>query len=532
MVGTAVRASGGLGLFLLGMIVMTEGLRSLAGNAMRSVLMRFTRTLLTGAITGALTTAFLQSSSATIVATIGFVSAGLITFTASLGIIFGANVGTTVTGWMVALLGFRLQLGTAILPFIFIGASLKLFAKGKWAHAGYALAGFGLIFVGITTLQAAMAGVTGLISPESLPADTVLGRLQLVGLGIIFTVITQSSSAGVATALTALYAGAISFEQAAALVIGMDMGTTVKAVVASLSGSINAKRTALSHVLYNVWTATLALSLLSTYIWLLNWLTPAWLSEDAELALVMFHTSSNLLGVLTILPVTQRFARLIMRLLPGQGATYTNGLSDELLKQPDLALNAVQGSIQSELLALLWHLRAILGDPEGHRIDLDELEIAMEETSAYLDQIHLTADQDPNWNRLINLVHSLDHLQRLFERCEEEAERATVVNATAELAEERAWVQSAIVEAIHNLPLNRWDKAAHQTGQAARQIHKKVRPYREATLAEVATGSLDVATGTARLGAIRWLRRVSKHLARIHQHLHRAMMAIGAAEEE
>ncbi|WP_035993268.1 Na/Pi cotransporter family protein [Leptolyngbya sp. KIOST-1] len=523
----AIRASGGLGLFLLGMIVMTEGLRSLAGNTMRRVLMRFTRTPLTGAITGALTTALLQSSSATIVATIGFVSAGLITFTASLGIIFGANVGTTVTGWMVALLGFRFQLGTAVLPLIFIGASLKLFAKGKAGHAGYALAGFGLIFVGITTLQAAMAGMTGLIAPERFPADTVAGRLQLVGLGMIFTVITQSSSAGVATALTALYTGAISFEQAAALVIGMDVGTTVKAVVASLSGSINAKRTALSHVLYNLWTATLALSLLSAYIWLWNRLAPGQLFADSELALVMFHTSSNLLGVLTILPVTRWFARLIIWLLPGQGATYTNGLSEELLRQPNLALNAVQGSIHSELLALLWHLRATLGDPQGQRIDLVELDSALEETSTYLDQIHLTADQDPNWPRLINLMHTLDHLQRLLERCEEESDRATVVNATPELADERALVLAAIADTIHAMPLQQWDKAAHQTQAAARLVHKKVRPYREATLAAVANGHLEVATATSRLGAIRWLRRVSKHLARIQQHLQRAMMAIG-----
>jgi len=509
------------------MIVMTEGLRSLAGNAMRNALMRFTRTPLAGALTGAMTTALLQSSSATIVATIGFVSAGLITFPASLGIIFGANVGTTATGWLVALLGFRFQLGTAILPFIFIGASFKLFTKGRWSHAGYALAGFGLIFVGITTLQGAMAGVTDVINPARFPPDTLWGRLQLVGLGMAFTVITQSSSAGVATTLTALYAGAVSFEQAAALVIGMDVGTTIKAIIASLGGSLNARRTGLSHVVYNVWTAALALSLLSPYIWLWQRLAAGQLLANAELALVGFHTSSNVLGMLTLLPFTHAFARLITWLLPGPGAAYTDGLSDGLQQQPPLALNAVQGAVQSELLALLWHLAAILGDPQGQRIDLVELNAALDETYAYLDQIHLTADQAPNWERLINMVHALDHLQRLHERCEDEEDRANTVRATEELAEEHALMLQTIHDTLDCIQSNRWDKADHLASQTSTYIHRKVRPYRQATLAQVASGAFDVATATSRLEAIRWLRRVSKHLARINQHMHQAMVAIG-----
>lgn len=124
---TILKASGGLGLFLLGMIIMTDGLRSLAGDMIRNALMRFTRSPVTGAAAGAVTTAILQSSSATTVAAVGFVGAGLMTFPESLGIIFGANIGTTITGWMVALLGFKLQLGIIVLPIILVGAILKLF---------------------------------------------------------------------------------------------------------------------------------------------------------------------------------------------------------------------------------------------------------------------------------------------------------------------------------------------------------------------------------------------------------------------
>ena len=130
---TIITTSGGLGLFLLGMLIMTEGLRSLAGESIRNALMSFTKSPYSGAATGAISTALLQSSSATTVAAVGFVGAGLMTFSGALGIIFGANIGTTITGWMVALLGFKLNLGTVILPFILVGVILKLFFRDKIA---------------------------------------------------------------------------------------------------------------------------------------------------------------------------------------------------------------------------------------------------------------------------------------------------------------------------------------------------------------------------------------------------------------
>ena len=132
----AIQALGGLGLFLLGMVIMTEGLREMAGDAIRSALMRFTSSPTTGAVTGAVSTAILQSSSATTVAAVGFVGAGLMTFTSSLGIIFGANIGTTITGWLVALLGFKLKLGAIMLPLIFVGVIMRMFTRGKTRPAG------------------------------------------------------------------------------------------------------------------------------------------------------------------------------------------------------------------------------------------------------------------------------------------------------------------------------------------------------------------------------------------------------------
>ncbi|MGL6134523.1 MAG: Na/Pi symporter, partial [Prochlorococcaceae cyanobacterium] len=174
--GVLLNAAGGLGLFLLGMALMTEGLRSLAGGRLRQGLLRFTRSPWSGAFSGALTTALLQSSSATTVATVGFVSAGLLSFQASLGIIFGANIGSTGLGWLVALLGIKLNLSQLMLPLLLVGAALRLLGRGRQAQLGIALAGFALLFTGIAALQQSLAGQGLLLDPSRFDAGTLIGR--------------------------------------------------------------------------------------------------------------------------------------------------------------------------------------------------------------------------------------------------------------------------------------------------------------------------------------------------------------------
>ena len=507
---------------------MTDGLRALAGSAIRAALMRFTRSPLSGAVTGAVSTAILQSSSATTVAAVGFVGAGLITFSASLGIIFGANIGTTITGWLVALLGFKLNLGTVILPVILVGTILRLFGNGRAANIGYALAGFGLIFVGISLMQQGMSGLTDIITPEALPADTLIGRLQLVALGILFTMITQSSSAGVAATLTALFVGAITFEQAAALVIGMDVGTTVTAVMASIGGSVAARRTGLSHVIFNLFTACGALILITPYTLLWEYLSPGALSSNAEIALVAFHTSYNTLGVMVILPFTGRFAHLIEKLVPAKKPSYTGSLGEGLLEQPALALTAVQTSIHDELLALLRHVNAMLGDSlMGRRADLAELQAALDETYAYVDRIHLHETQGAEWERMLGIVHTLDHMQRLHERCEEEEDRAITARGSAELSDYGRTMVKTINGIFNDIETQSWTEAAERADKTAVYIHDQVEPLRQSILAKIASHEIDVPQGTGRLEAIRWLKRVSKHVARIMQHYGEAVLAAG-----
>lgn len=510
------------------MIIMTEGLRALAGKSIRAGLMRFTRNPVSGAITGAVSTAILQSSSATTVAAVGFVGAGLMAFPEALGIIFGANIGTTITGWLVALLGFKLKLGTVILPVIFLGALLRLFSNGRIAIAGYTMAGFGLIFVGISVMQDSMSHLQNIIRPELLPNDNFSGRLKLVAMGIIVTVITQASSAGVAATLTVLNSGAINFPQAAALVIGMDIGSTVTAVMATIGGSIESRRTGASHVIYNLCTGTGALLLISPYIWFLEFSVPDVLTEHAEFALVGFHSLFNLLGVILILPFTQQFASLIIKILPGNGQSYTSKLDPSLIRQPDIALDVLLPVIRSEFFALLGYIRVVLGNASnGDRNSLTELQLALNKTNRFIDEIQLKSSEDANWQCIVALIHTLDHMQRLHERCEEDEERAITASNTIKLTEFRNLLIELIQEITKDYDNSRPGKAAQRAEQVANVIAEQAEKLRESLMNQVVGGVLDIPESTEYLEAVRWLRRVSRHIARITFHYNQAVTSIG-----
>jgi phosphate:Na+ symporter len=520
-----LKAMGGLGLFLLGIIIMTDGLRTLAGDAVRKALMRFTHSPLSGAITGSIATAILQSSSVTTVAAVGFVGAGLISFSESLGIIFGANIGTTITGWLVALLGFKLKLGNIMMLFVFIGALLKLFAKGRLATFGYTLAGFSLIFVGITMMQQGMSGFSEFITPSQLPPDTLIGRLKLVAFGIVFTIITQSSSAGVASTLTALYAGAVNFEQATALVIGMDVGTTVTAALATIGQSTEARRTGFSHVIYNILTAIGALFLITPFTIFVQNFFPAALTQNAEISLVAFHSTFNVLGAIIILPFTRSFASLMFKLIPAKKSLYTDKLDTMLLEQPTMALNAVQDSIHKEIIALLGHISAILGDTKGKRVNIKELQTALDNTHAYIDQISVTSESGAEWERLISVIHTLDHMQRLHERCEEEEDRAITLRKTKEFQQERDIMILTVNSIIQAMKSKQWHKMLKIALRTKNKLYKRIRPYRRMDVSQNAKGELDVPKGTDYLESIRWLKRVSWHLVRISYHYEQALLA-------
>ena len=520
MIGSVLLCLGGLGLFLLGMVVLTEGLRALAGRALRRTLSRFTRSPLSGAMTGAVTTAVVQSSSATTVATVGFVGAGLLTFPQALGIVLGANVGTTMTGWLVALLGFKLQLGTAALPIVLVGVLMHLLAGGRASSVGFAVSGFGLIFVGFSLLQQGMGGVVGVITPDSFPDDTWTGRLLLVAFGIGFTLLTQSSSAGVALALAAVNASAMTVQQAAAAVIGMDIGTTVTAVLATVGGSVHARRTGYAHAVYNVFTGAAAFLILVPLMSALERFAPRLLASQPELVLVGLHTFFNVLGVSIALPFAAKFGGLLVRLVPLKLGPFAQSLDHSLLDAPAAALDAL-GTTLADLAATTFEMVVQLlsiSRASGVKARVAEIRQALSETRDYVESVRSSPDAGWVYQRHLSAMHVIDHLDRLADRCDE-SERWATVKEDSKLAKIARELAPPVNEARKSLVHG--ERTLHERAleDAWQSVEGRGRTYREGVLERVATGDIDAAEGIERLDAVRSARRVAYHAWRIAHHL-------------
>jgi len=306
---------GGIGLFLLGMFLMTHGLRTAAGRALQNILESWTQTTLRGILAGFTITAVVQSSGAVTVATLGFVNAGLMRLKQAVTVIYGSNIGTTMTAWLVALVGFHVDIKAFALPAIGIGMLLRLvWADRRPGAYGEALTGFGIFFLAIDILKTSFEGMGQSIQFQDLEPSGV-GLLLLVGAGFTMTVLMQSSSAAMALILTATGGDVIPIQGAAAMIIGANIGTTSTAMLAAIGATPNAKRLASAHVGFNLITGCVALLLLP---WLLQMIE--FLQDSSHVAaagpatlLAIFHTLFNVLGVIIMWPLTNQMVKLLER---------------------------------------------------------------------------------------------------------------------------------------------------------------------------------------------------------------------------
>ena len=336
---------GGLGLFLLAIGMMTEGLKLAAGNALRTLLAKWSKTPFRGVVSGAAMTALVQSSSAVTVASLGFVNAGLLSMRHALGIVYGANIGTTMTGWLVAMVGFKLNIQAVALPMIGVGMILKLLKpNSRLASVGIAIAGFGLFFVGIDSLKTAFEGIVSTFDLSQFKAEGVEGFLMYLVIGFVMTVLTQSSSASIALTITAATSGMVGIYAAGAMVIGANIGTTSTAMFASIGATSSAKRVAAAQVVFNVATAVVAALILPLLFGLIHWITAvAEIDADPGITLAIFHTLFNLLGVALIFPLNDRLASFLEQRFVSleEEASKPKHLDKNIAQTPDLAVNAL-----------------------------------------------------------------------------------------------------------------------------------------------------------------------------------------------
>lgn len=360
---TLTMSLGGLGLLLLGMGMMTDGLKAAAGNSLQGFLERSTQTRLRAALAGFGITALVQSSSAVIVATLGFTNAGMLRLKQAAWVVFGSNVGTTMTAWIVALVGLRIKVELIALPLIGIGMLLKLFfSKGRSAHIGVALAGFGLLFLGLGMLRDAFIDVADWIPIDQLGTAGATGIVLGVLFGALLTALIQSSSAALAIILTASVTGVLTPLLGASLVIGANIGTTATSLLASIGATANARRLALVHVTEKVLTAVIALILLVPLWWISEQLSGGAGRTNISTGLALFHTLFNLLGLLLMWLLADWLLRHVERWIkqPELSSEKPRYLDDTVLALPAMGVSAMHSEIKRVFKQLLARGRQII----------------------------------------------------------------------------------------------------------------------------------------------------------------------------
>jgi phosphate:Na+ symporter len=337
--------SAGVAIFLFGMLALEDGFQKLSGGMLERFLRASTNKLWKSFNFGLIATSLMQTSSLVSVLTISFLSAGLIDLTAGIGIVFGANIGTTATAWLLAGLGLKVKLSAYSMPMMVFGI-IFVFQKSTSLKAfGWVLAGIGFIFMGIQNMKEGFDVMRDSFELSAYAMDGFAGLMVFTLIGIVVTIIMQSSSATLVLIITALATSQISYENALALSIGANVGTTVTAIIGSLSANIDGKRLAGAHLIFNIITALIAIFsinyLLIAVEWIGDYMNLA--PDNYTLRLAIFHTLFNVIGVIVVMPFIKPIVKFLKSVMPQTAMR---------LKQPKYLLESVLESEQATKVAI------------------------------------------------------------------------------------------------------------------------------------------------------------------------------------
>ncbi len=455
-----LQIAGALGVFLFGLKAMSEGLQRAAGGRLRRSLRMATSKPLLATLSGFLLTAIIQSSSATTVMVVAVCSAGLMSLGQSLGVILGANIGTTTTGWVVSWIGFRVHLTAVAAPLVGIGFFSQYFEQWKGLRRfGQVMVGLGFLLLGLDLLRDAMPQIEDVPTLDAwmdqLDPSTYPGLMLCVLFGTAMTAVLQSSSASMAVTLTAAAKGYIDFPTCAAIALGQNIGTTLTALLAAISASLDARRAALGHVLFNVVGALWVGLLLGPAVRFVDWLIPGevLLRGAGDPTLVATHTAAfhsvfNVANACLFLLGRRQFERVLVRLLPERGDDRADHrelvyLATPFGEAPDLLLSAARRELQDmagTLITMVEGLKRMLATEHSAEMPPPTLEemsrLRVSATTRerkigdYLAQVvhgQLSVQAGREALGLLNVVHGLSRtaghaikVARLIERLAEE----------------------------------------------------------------------------------------------------------------
>ena len=438
---TIISVIGGLAIFLFGMKIMSEGLQKVAGPKMRQILSVMTGNRFSGVLTGLTVTSAVQSSSATTVMLVSFVHAGLVTLPQSIGVIMGANIGTTFTGWLVAILGFKVKIAAMALPAISLGFFVRFFKVKSLTQWGEVLVGFGILFLGLDFMKDAVHHLREsemlLSLMANARADVIGWRLAAVGIGTFVTLLVQSSSATMAITMTLAAQGMIGLDTACALVIGENIGTTVTANLAAIGASRAAKRAALAHFIFNIFGSIWAVVLFVPFFSFINFIVPGDAAASGVLSqvtiaarLAAFHSIFNIINTSLFLPFTTQLAWVASRLIKsGEDRFGLRYIDPSMVGMPPTAIHAARSELKrmlDEVESMLSRVLMLISSPEkklGAVADAIEASEAVvdsleKEITAYLVSVSQLEVSEKQSREIAGIVNAANDVERIGDHCE------------------------------------------------------------------------------------------------------------------
>lgn len=516
MIGQILEILGALAFFIYGMKLMSDGIQRAAGSELRNILRSMTKNRFIGVFTGFLITALLQSSSATTVMTVSFVNAGLLTLVESAGVMMGANIGTTITGWLISLLGFKVKLATYSIPLFAFGVPMIFANRGKIRYWGQFIVGFAILFLGLSYLKGAVPDIKS--NPEILSFLEgfanwgFFSNIFFVFVGAIVTIVVQSSSAAMAITLTLCANGLLPFDVAAAMVLGENIGTTITAELASLVGNTNAKRSARIHSMFNIIGVTWMVIILPWVLPVISRIMqsvlgigdpfdadPTVAAESIPLALAGFHTIFNLTNVLLLLGFVPWLVKMAIWSVKGaedEDDIQLKHISTVALT-PELATIELQkeaayfGEVVSRMSKFLAALvnntkekkqMKMLKKIKKYEEITDRLEIQITEYITKLADREITAKTSKRLRGILNICNDLERIGDIYyqisktieQKIEEKVyflpDQRNNINEMIEL------VDNAFAEMLSNLSTPSYDKVSKER---AVELEKQINAFRD-----------------------------------------------------
>ena len=395
----------GVSIFLFGMLFLEEGFKAFTGGLLEKLLKKTTDKTWKTLSFGIVATTIMQSSSLVSVIAISFISAGMISLVAGIGIIFGANIGTTTGAWLVAAFGLKVKISAYAMPMLVFGIVLS-FQQSKYLKGiGSVLAGLGFLFLGIHYMKEGFEAFKGSFDLASFAVSGYLGLFIFAGIGAAATVVMQSSHATLVLILTALAAGQVTYENGLALAIGANVGTTITAIIGSLSANIEGKRLAGAHLIFNTVTGVIAIVFISQFVWAVNeFSSMVGIAEDNyTMKLAVFHTFFNVVGVIVMVPLIQRLADFLFRYFPDKALDFAEPkyLSEAAFDFPDTVLLSVKKEV--------WHLFDAAFELMAHGMNLHRTQILKSddlEKTINDDRVIIEFDLDDLYERKVKVLYS------------------------------------------------------------------------------------------------------------------------------